>query len=60
MVSVIEFCCSNYDQFDENLLMWWKFVSVMKIPHCDENSLMWWKIVSVIKIDYDNENLKQW
>ena len=46
MVSIIEFCCSKYDQFDQNSLMWWKFVSVMKIPHCDEN---WWKFINVMK-----------
>ena len=40
------------DQFDDNLSVLWKFITLMKIDHCDEDSLMWGKDISVIKIMY--------
>ena len=63
-------------QFDENTLMWWKVITLMKTHWWDENlSLLtclmkyhwfnesvsfWWKFITEMKIDRFNKNLLIW
>ena len=62
-ITVIEICTLI---FDKNLLLRWKFITMMKIYHTDkihhndENVSHWWKFIAVMKIITKFIKLRIW
>ena len=51
------------ENFDENVSLWWKNITLMNINYFDENSThiyknssLSWKFVTLMKIDYFDDN----
>ena len=61
-ITVIEICTLI---FDKNLLLRWKYITMMKIyetdkiHHNDENLSHWWKFITLMKIYHRDENYHQ-
>ena len=45
---------------DENLSLWWKSITEMKICHSDESFSLWWNIITQLKSYHFDENWWLW
>ena len=47
-------------QFDENWLVWWKFIWMMQFVQWNKPSSMWWKLINMMRIHIYDRNSSMW